>query len=165
MQLFYLNYQLTMNLLLKKLNFKSQRSIFIINAPDDLHKMILEFSDYAEIKKQVKHNDAVEFAMLFAIKQEDINNHIKAIAPLLKDDAILWVCYPKGSSKKYKCDFNRDTGWEIMGNYDLEGVRQVAIDEDWSALRFRKVDYIKTLTRKFDALSERGKIKANQTKD
>jgi hypothetical protein len=44
-----------------------------------------------------------------------------------------------------------------MGQYGMEGVRMVAIDEDWSALRFRKVDFIKNFTRKFAALSEKGK--------
>jgi hypothetical protein len=38
----------------------------------------------------------------------------------------------------------------------------VAVDEDWSALRFRKVEYIKMMTRKFEALSEKGKEKAGQ---
>jgi hypothetical protein len=73
------------------------------------------------------------------------------------------MCYPKGTSKTYQSDFNRDTGWEIMGRYDMEAIRQVAIDEDWSAIRFRKADYIKSLTRKFAALSEKGKKKAGQS--
>lgn len=73
------------------------------------------------------------------------------------------MCYPKGTSKRYKCDFNRDTGWAIMGKFDMEPVRMVAIDEDWSALRFKKVDYIKTMKRNTEgALSEKGKIKAGQ---
>jgi len=79
----------------------------------------------------------------------------------------LWFCYPKGTSKKYKCDFNRDTGWETLGNYNLEGVRQVAIDEDWSALRFRKIEHIKTLTRRESfAISKEGKerIKKNDSR-
>jgi|GEM_PF-6580646 len=61
------------------------------------------------------------------------------------------------------CNFNRDTGWGVLGPHGLEGVRQVAIDDDWTALRFRKVDYIKTMTRKFGALSEGGKAKTRQT--
>jgi hypothetical protein len=69
------------------------------------------------------------------------------IIPKMEGDAILWMCYPKGSSKKYSCDFNRDNGWEMMGEYDLESVRMVAIDEDWSALRFRKMEFIKTFNR------------------
>mgnify|MGYP005835701873 CR=1 FL=1 len=41
----------------------------------------------------------------------------------------------------------------------MEPVRQVAIDEDWSALRFRRVEYIKTMTRSF-AMTLEGKAKA-----
>lgn len=56
---------------------------------------------------------------------------------------LLWFAYPKGTSKKYKCDFNRDDGWEPLRKLGFDTVRQVAIDEDWSALRFRRVEFIK----------------------
>ena len=65
-----------------------------------------------------------------------------------KGDAIVWFCYPKQTSKRYTCEFNRDTGWQVLADHRFEPVRQVAFDEDWSALRFRNIDYIKRLTRK-----------------
>ena len=46
-----------------------------------------------------------------------------------------------------------------VGAHGFEPVRMVAIDEDWSALRFRRVEHIKTMTRSF-ALTEAGKAKA-----
>ena len=46
-----------------------------------------------------------------------------------------------------KCDFNRDTGWLPLGTVGFEGVRQVAIDDDWSGLRFRRVEFIRRITR------------------
>jgi len=42
-----------------------------------------------------------------------------------------------------------------------EPVRQVAIDEDWSALRFRKVEQIKKMTRNF-AYTEKGIERTNK---
>jgi hypothetical protein len=45
----------------------------------------------------------------------------------------------------------------------MESARAVAIDEDWTALRFRKVEFIKT--RNSDskhAISEKGKEKAKK---
>ena len=59
---------------------------------------------------------------------------------------MVWFAYPKGSSKKYKCEFNRDTGWSAVGKQGFEPVRMVASDEDWSALRFRRVEFIKKMT-------------------
>ena len=34
-----------------------------------------------------------------------------------------------------------------MGEAGFEPVRMVAIDEDWSALRFRRAEFIKNMTR------------------
>jgi hypothetical protein len=58
-----------------------------------------------------------------------------------------------------KCaDIGRDDSWQPLGDLGFEGVRQVAIDEDWSALRFRHVDYIKTFKRDPKrAMSAKGK--------
>jgi hypothetical protein len=67
------------------------------------------------------------------------------------------------TSKNYKCDINRDTGWTSLGNYNLEPVRQVAIDDDFSALRFRKVEFIKSITRRESfALTKEAKIRTTQ---
>lgn len=56
---------------------------------------------------------------------------------------MVWFAYPKGTSKKYKSEINRDKGWLVMGEAGFEPVRMVAIDEDWSALRFRRTEFIR----------------------
>jgi hypothetical protein len=43
-----------------------------------------------------------------------------------------------------KCDFNRDTGWAALQEAGFDTVRAIAIDEDWTALRFRRKEFIKT---------------------
>ncbi len=58
-------------------------------------------------------------------------------------------------------NISRDSGWQPLGDLGYEGVRQVAIDDDWSALRFRHVDSIATLKRESSrAMSKRGKDRA-----
>ena len=78
---------------------------------------------------------------------------LDAVAP---GDAIVWFAYPKGTSKRYTCAFNRDTGWKALGDAGFEPVRQVAIDEDWTALRFRRAEFIRSMTRA-RAISKQGK--------
>jgi hypothetical protein len=51
----------------------------------------------------------------------------------LAGPGVLWVAYPKGN----RSDINRDTLWPIVGEYGLRPNSQVAVDEVWSALRFR----------------------------
>lgn len=152
-----------MDAVFKKLNFKLQKSILVINAPESFSKNLDSVRDETQIFTELNKPAEIEFCLVFVTKQFEVDNLIPKIAPLLIQNGILWMCYPKGTSKKYRCDFNRDTGWQIMGSYDLEPVRMVAIDEDWSALRFKHVDQIKTMTRSsLGALSEKGKLKSGQ---
>jgi hypothetical protein len=155
--------QINMNPLFKKLNFKDHKQILVLNPPASFETQLEAVSEFTEVKRSIEPEMKIEFAMAFVTKKKQIDEVAQHLAPKLDGDAILWMCYPKASSKKYSCDFNRDTGWEPLGRHGLEGVRQVAIDDDWSALRFRKVQYIKTLKRKFATLSEAGKKKAGQT--
>lgn len=141
--------------LFKKLNFKNHQAVYIVNAPKSMHDELKTMSQFTTVHQTIDDQE-INFMMVFATKQEEIDDSISVIFPKLNGDAILWYCYPKGTSKKYTCEFNRDNGWKAIGKYNLEPVRQIAIDEDWSALRFRKTDYIKKLSRGF-AISEEGK--------
>ena len=98
----------------------------------------------------------------FVQTQAGLDSLAAGVLPLAEGDAILWVAYPKQSSKRLKCEFNRDSGWQKFGELGWEAVRQVAIDEDWSALRFRKVQFIKSLPRrKSMAISREGKSRTS----
>ena len=89
----------------------------------------------------------VRFALAFATAQAEVDRLAKLLSAKAEGDALLWFAYPKGTSKKYQCDFNRDTGWCVLKSAGFDTVRAVAIDEDWSALRFRRVEFIKPITR------------------
>jgi hypothetical protein len=51
----------------------------------------------------------------------------------LTKPSILWIAYPKGN----KADINRDSLWKIVADYGMRPNSQIAIDDTWSALRFR----------------------------
>jgi hypothetical protein len=149
--------------LFKKLNFKNHSAIVAINYPKSFEVELNAMKETTPIIESIKKVKEIDFAMLFVTKQKEIDVLIKEIFPKLKGDAVLWFCYPKGTSKNYKCDFNRDTGWQTVATYDLETVRMVAIDEDWSALRFRKVAFVKTITRRESfALTKEAKARTTQ---
>jgi len=92
-----------------------------------------------------------------------VDSLTKKVIPVVAEDGLVWFAYPKGTSKKYTCEFNRDTGWAILGKHDYEPVRAIAIDEDWTAMRFRKAEHIKKMTRSF-AMSDTGKKKVAASK-
>ena len=147
--------------LFKKLNLKDQETVVVINSPSSFEAELAEISKSTQIVKDTTKVLLIDFALIFVLSPEQIDNSIELIFPKLQGDTTLWFCYPKRTSKKYKCEINRDNGWETIGKYNLEGVRLVAIDEDWSALRFRKTEYIKSFTRKEShAISQDGKERA-----
>ncbi len=150
-----------MDPLLKKLNYKEQSEIYVLNAPADLGDLLGEWRKTLPVKTSLG-KAKLNYAMAFCTTQHEVDEYAKKLHALAEGDAMLWFCYPKGSSKKYKCDFNRDTGWQKLGELGWEPVRMVAIDEDWSALRFRNPDFIKTMTRSF-AMTDKGKDKIAKT--
>ena len=145
-----------MNPIFKKLNFKDQPEIVVVNAPDSFLPVLDEMTQLTQVKTSVTDASDISFAMAFVTKQQEVDLLTQQFAEKMMGDGLLWMVYPKGSSKRYKCDFNRDTGWETLGKQGFEPVRMVAIDEDWSALRFRRAEYIKTMTRS-SAISDVGK--------
>lgn len=147
----------------KKLNFKDQPEIFVLNAPESFHPSMKNMEDFTKVYSDYQGQQPVSFALVFVKEAEEIQSVAEKLIPYLEGDAVFWAAYPKKSSKKYQCNFNRDKGWEPFGAKDLEGVRQVSIDEDWSALRFRKTQYISKITRRESfAISKSGKNRTTQ---
>lgn len=133
-----------MTQLLKKLNYKENKNILVLNAPASFNEELNNMRAFANVVYDENMIAKIDFAIIFVTKQAEVNACIDKLYPKVQGDVVLWFCYPKGTSKKYKCDFNRDTGWSQIRKYGMDTVRQVAIDEDWSALRFRKNEFIKT---------------------
>jgi hypothetical protein len=142
--------------LFKKLNYKAQATIVSINHPTSFLPELKAMSKEAIVIDSISKAKEIEFVIVFATKQKEVDKAAEQIAKKVIEDAVIWFCYPKGTSKKYTCEFNRDNGWAKLGELGYEPVRAIAIDEDWSALRFRKPEKIKTMTRSF-AMTEVGK--------
>lgn len=139
-----------MDPLLKKLNYKDEEEILVLNSPPEYQGLLNDFTKSTRVLTNIDNlvsDQGIKFALIFLFKQEDLSKLIPLFIEHLIEDAKLWVTYPKKSSKKYKSDIDRDHGWEHLGEYGYEPVRQVAVDDDLSALRFRQVSYIKNFKR------------------
>jgi hypothetical protein len=130
----------------EKLNLKNQTTILVLNPPASFEPELAALQGVT-VLRDLQPLDAIGFSLAFVTTQQQVDTLAKAIAQRAKGDAVVWFAYPKGTSKKYHSEINRDTGWQVLGQAGFEPVRAVAIDEDWSALRFRRVEFIKTMTR------------------
>ena len=129
-----------------KLNLKDQSEILVVNAPPSFEPQ-LKALDGVAVKRRPADVKHFGFSLAFVTKQREVDDLAKAVAQKAKGDAVVWFAYPKGSSKKYTCEFNRDTGFKPLGDAGFEPVRMVAIDDDWTAMRVRRVEFIKNMTR------------------
>ena len=149
--------------LFKKLNFKNHKAILVLNAPTSFVSEKEAMANETVFYDNENEIITIDFVMVFVTQLQEIEKAITSLFPKINGDAIVWFCYPKGTSKKYKCEFNRDNGWAVLGNFGFEPVRMVAVDEDWSALRFRKTTYIIFFSRSSSfAISADGKARTQK---
>ncbi len=146
----------------KKLNLKAASEILVLHAPASFEPELAALSG-VKVQRSAAKVTSVHFALAFVTQQAELDDLSKVLAAKASGDAVLWFAYPKQSSKKYRCEFHRDTGWDALGQAGFEKVRMVAIDEDWSALRFRRAEFVKALTRDASrVLSPQGKQRLAQ---
>jgi hypothetical protein len=140
-----------------KLNLKDHKQIVVLDAPSSFESELAGLEG-VEVIRDLKKAKQVTFSLAFVTTPDQIDALAPKLALKAEGDAIVWFAYPKGTSKKYKSQIDRDNGWNMLGHEGFEPVRMVAIDEDWSAKRFRRAGFIKNMTRpKEYRLTERGK--------
>jgi hypothetical protein len=127
--------------LFEKLNLKDQPEVAILNAPLSFEPELSWLVD-RRVVRDLGEVATVRFALAFAARRAELDALAAALALRADGDAVLWFAYPKRSSRRYRADFDRDHGWDLLAEAGFDPVRQVSIDEDWSALRFRRVEYI-----------------------
>lgn len=140
-----------MDPILKKMTWKEGMNIQVWNCPTDLEELINGWRKDGLIKTELKP----DFMLAFVQTEDEVKKHFLEMQALAPADQQIWLAYPKGTSKRYKAQINRDSGWKYLGEFDYEGVRQIAINEDWSALRFRNTKYVKVMTRKFSVKDQK----------
>jgi len=77
-----------------------------------------------------------DWIQIFAQNSTELARLAPRAFKALKPDAILWISFPKGSSK-IQTDLTRDKGWESVRKLDLKWLTLVSVDETWSAFALR----------------------------
>ena len=135
--------------LLDKLNFKGNDRIAVLNADESFTaSLALEFRNI-KIDREIDPRFPYNFIMIFVRSVAEVEIYSPIALHNLLCDGILWFCYPKKTSKRYRADIDRDHGWKVLTDAGFHGIRMVAIDADWSALRFRSIKFIKSTAGRF----------------
>lgn len=133
--------------LLEKLQLKDEKNLLIQGLPSSVEKQFAKLSYNKNLTPLLKTRK-IDFALIFAINQFQLNNILKELFTALHSDCKLWIAYPKTTSKIVS-DLNRDASWDILSKNDFEAIRQVTLDHVWTAMRFKKVDQLPNKNRTF----------------
>ena len=124
--------------LVKKLQLKPGMRVLVLNAPEGYLDRLTPLPEGATFVEQ----GPADWVQVFLRNKAEVD----ALAPrgieAVTREGVLWLCYPKGGAKA-GTDINRDTGWEVMALTGWGPVTQAAIDEQWSALRWRPESDVK----------------------
>ena len=127
--------------LLEKLQLKDEKNLLIQGLPSTVEKQFVKLSFSKNVTPLLKSRK-IDFALVFAICHKQLADILRDVVPALHTDAKLWIAYPKVSSKIVS-DLSRDCNWDCIAKHGYEGVRLIALDNIWSAMRFKKIDQIR----------------------
>jgi hypothetical protein len=117
--------------LAKKMKLRPGVRAAIIQAPE---KYLDQLKHDSEVSQKL--SGKFDWIQIFAKNKKELDSLAPKAAKALKPESILWLSFPKGSSK-IQTDLTRDKGWEVLQGLDLKWVTLISVDENWSAFALR----------------------------
>jgi hypothetical protein len=114
--------------LIAKLQIRPGQTVAAVGAPDGVPPL----GDAANPAADPAAADAV---VVFVRNRAELDTGADAAFAAARLDRLAWIAYPKAG--KLGTDLNRDILAAVVSGRGVRPVRQIAIDETWSALRFR----------------------------
>jgi hypothetical protein len=119
----------------EKLKIKAGYTLLTVNAPADFKKNLKGLPAGARIVDAGKTYDQVHW---FVTNRKQLEKEMSKIMKLVKPGLMVWVYYPKGTSK-IQTDLTRDKGWDcLLAESDkLTWLALISFDDTWSTFAFR----------------------------
>ncbi|GAB4091814.1 hypothetical protein [Flaviaesturariibacter terrae] len=124
--------------IVEKLQLKNEKTILIQGLPSSIEKQFAKLS-FAKNLTPLLRTRKLDFALVFAVNETQLNNILHDIMPALKEETRLWVAHPKSTSK-ISTDLNRESSWNKLVAAGYESSEQVTLDHVWNAVNFRKAE-------------------------
>src|ERR1700761_5999361 len=120
--------------LLEKLQLKDEKNILIQGLPSSIEKQFVKLA-FAKNLTPLLKSKKIDFALIFAINEQQLGNIVREVLPALRPDATFWLAYPKIGSK-IATTLNRECSWCCITDTGYEPVTHMPLDHVWTAVRF-----------------------------
>jgi hypothetical protein len=125
---------MAMSSVTKKLGLKPGMAALMVSAPSRYLELLAPLPDGVVVSDNI--GGTHQFVQLFATRKAEIKETAPKLLKHAAPGALVWITYPKKTSK-VESDLSREEVWDAMTGTGWRPVSQIAIDEVWSALRFR----------------------------
>jgi hypothetical protein len=122
-------------MLAKKLHLKSGMRLAVVNPPDGFARTLGKIP--AGVVHEPSLRDGVDVALMFVVNKKELKSRWPKATASVKGDGALWVAYPKKSSG-VDSDLTMSGDWGVSKNSPWQPVASIAVDDMWSAVRFRQ---------------------------
>lgn len=118
-----------------KLKIKPRYTLLTLNAPADFKKGLQGLPAGVKITESGKEYDQVHW---FVMSKAQLEKELSKVMKLVKEGVMVWVYYPKGTSK-IQTDLTRDKGWDCLlkEGDKLTWISLISFDDTWSTFGFR----------------------------
>jgi len=123
--------------LFEKLELADEKNLLIQGLPSSIEKQFSKLS-FAKNMTPLLKSRKIDFALVFAVNESQLNSILNEVMPALKSDSKFWVASPKSSSK-IVTDLNKNCSWTKLTSSGYECGDEVVLDHVWSATRFVKI--------------------------
>ncbi|HOZ85376.1 MAG TPA: hypothetical protein PK191_07790 [Niabella sp.] len=120
----------------EKLQYAEEKNLLIQGLPSSIEKQFSKIS-FAKNMTPLLRSRKLDFALVFAVNENQLNGILTDVMPSLKEDTKFWVAYPKTTSK-IVTDLNRDRSWNRLTDEGYSGMDNVELDHVWTATRFER---------------------------
>ena len=128
----------------EKLQLADEKNLLIQGLPSSIEKQFSKLSFAKNVTPLLKSRK-IDFALVFAVNENQLNSILQEVMPALKEDSKFWVASPKSTSK-IVTDLTRECSWHKLTSAGYECIDQVALDHVWCATRYCKTS-VKHLVR------------------
>ena len=126
--------------ILEKLQLKNEKNILIQGLPSSIEKQFNKIS-FAKNLTPLLRTRKIDFALIFTVNENQLNNILTDIMSALKPESQLWVAHPKPTSK-ISTDLNRESSWNKLSELGYETTELVSLDHVWQAFNFKKSEEV-----------------------
>lgn len=123
--------------LAERMHLRAGERLLLVGAPDG-YAAALGAPESVEVTNMPE--GTFDVIQVFVTTRTALEAEASRLKALLNPDGKLWFTYPKGTSKHLSADINRDDIRRYALTVGLQTVAQVAVDDDWSAIRCKVVE-------------------------